>query len=119
MRFTILVSILFFFISCQKEADDTAGFTHVEIADAHGIFLANYVGSEDSAVKLFKLTSSDNLEEIKYTKANGETVFTNRAPVAIYNLNESYFLVTFQYGKTIFTKVISSNGLMVRFNFCR
>jgi hypothetical protein len=99
MKNIALILIVLFCFSCTKEEDDKAGFQYLDLDDAYGIVLGKYISGTDTSLKLFKLNKTDNLEPVKYLSGSKGEVYTNREPVALYNLNNSYFLVTFKYGK--------------------
>lgn len=98
MKYLALVCIVVLSLSCKKEVDDSAGFKTLDIEDAYGIVLGKFSGGTDTALKLIKLNSTDNLQQIKFLNGNKDEVYTNRVPVAIYNINSTHFLVTFTYG---------------------
>jgi len=91
----IFIVILLF--GCKKE-EDIPGFSYLDIENAYGIVIGNYRSSLNTDQKLFKISSVDKLEEVKYLDNDKEEVHINRIPVAIYSLNKDYFLVTFKYG---------------------
>lgn len=98
MRPIIILFILAICISCEDKPVDIVGFKYLDTEDAYGFVLGKYVSGEDTAYKLFKLTDSDNLEEVKYLGTARVETYSDRIPVSMYNINSEYFLINYEYG---------------------
>jgi hypothetical protein len=98
-------SIKYFFLfiiilvsGCTEKFNDVAGFKYIDIQDAFGLVIGKYKAGSDTSIRIFKLTNADKLIEVKYLNESKETVNTNRIPIAVYNLNNDYYLITYTYG---------------------
>lgn len=100
MRYPIVYIFIFLIITigCKKEDDPEASVKYLDIEDAYGLVIANFQNAGKEDIGLFKIMLSDNLKKIDILNEAKLPVTTNKKPVALYRLDEAYFLITYQTG---------------------
>lgn len=89
----LFVAILLF--SCRKEETSNPEFSYLDIEDAYGFAIGKLPTAEFDMQKLYKINRTDNLVEVKYLNADKNELKNNFIPIAMYDLNKTYFLITF------------------------
>ncbi len=90
--FVIIVILCF---SCRKEETSNPKFSYIDIEDAYGFAIGNLPSTGFDSQKLYKSNKTDNLVEIKYLDGNKKELKNSFVPIAMYDINKTYFLITF------------------------
>ena len=110
-RSIIFVIILFFIsfvfiVSCSNDnhseppsTPNTENLTFLDITNAKNLFIASVNNTKSTNNKLFKITNSGYVEEVKYYNEERNEISLMYQPIAIYNVNSEYVIVCFGIDK--------------------
>ncbi len=93
-NFALVVFVILCF-SCRKEDDSNPKFNYLDVEDAYGFVIGKPSSAGFDAQKLYKINKTDNLVEIRYLNDAKSEVKINFVPLAMYDLNKTYFIITF------------------------
>lgn len=102
---SMVLSFGLIFAGCGDGDPDDYGnpdFAKIDITRATNLFVAPASGSRTARDaggpdKLFKVTESGAVEEVKYLDKDGEEVSVTYPPSAIYNVDDDYTIIVFNY----------------------
>jgi hypothetical protein len=95
MKNLIFIIAVILLLSCRKEDDSNPKFSYVDIEDAYGFAIGKFPTAEFELQKFYKINKTDHLVEVKYLDDNKNELKNKFVPVAMYDLNKTYFLITF------------------------
>ncbi len=89
----ILFSLLVALISCKKHDADNKQLGQLQSSDAYSLIMPDSADISGTA-KIYKLTQSESLQEVKYIAKDGSDMGNHYRPEGIYDLGNDFFLLT-------------------------